>query len=130
MNTAGGPIKLVAMADVFEDKLQRAYRTIKGQHNDKVEVPEDQKFVGFDAFKQLLQTNCDVVILATPPGFRPLHFAAAIAAGKVPTDEAQAMEWAGYRPRLVAGRADNIKVTTAEDLALAGAILGLRGETR
>ncbi len=82
MNTTGGPIKLVAMADVFESSVQQAYRTIKGSHKDKVEVPEDQKFIGMDAYKQLLQTNCDLVILATPPGFRPLHFAAAIAAGK------------------------------------------------
>jgi 2-C-methyl-D-erythritol 4-phosphate cytidylyltransferase len=51
---------------------------------------------------------------------------AAIAAGKLPTDEAQAVEWAGHKPRLVAGRADNIKVTTPEDLALAAAILHAR----
>ncbi len=48
---------------------------------------------------------------------------AALASGRMPTDEAQAIEWSGQRPRLVAGRADNIKVTTADDLALAGAIL-------
>jgi 2-C-methyl-D-erythritol 4-phosphate cytidylyltransferase len=53
---------------------------------------------------------------------------AASASHRLPTDEAQAIEWTGQRPRLVAGRADNIKVTTAEDLALAGAILGLRKE--
>jgi 2-C-methyl-D-erythritol 4-phosphate cytidylyltransferase len=48
---------------------------------------------------------------------------AALASGRMPTDEAQAIEWTGQRPRLIAGRADNIKVTTAGDLALAGAIL-------
>jgi 2-C-methyl-D-erythritol 4-phosphate cytidylyltransferase len=48
---------------------------------------------------------------------------AALAAQRLPTDEAQAIEWAGHRPRLVAGRADNIKVTTADDLKLAAAIL-------
>jgi 2-C-methyl-D-erythritol 4-phosphate cytidylyltransferase len=53
---------------------------------------------------------------------------AALHAGRVPTDEAQAIEWSGQRPRLVAGRADNIKVTTADDLVLAGAILGTRKE--
>jgi 2-C-methyl-D-erythritol 4-phosphate cytidylyltransferase len=51
---------------------------------------------------------------------------AAIAAQRLPTDEAQAIEWSGQRPLLVAGRADNIKVTTAEDLVLASAILGQR----
>jgi 2-C-methyl-D-erythritol 4-phosphate cytidylyltransferase len=54
---------------------------------------------------------------------------AALAAGRMPTDEAQAVEWTGQRPRLVAGRADNIKVTTADDLVLAGAILRTRTET-
>jgi 2-C-methyl-D-erythritol 4-phosphate cytidylyltransferase len=53
---------------------------------------------------------------------------AALASGRMPTDEAQAIEWSGQRPRLVAGRADNIKVTTADDLVLAGAILGTRTE--
>lgn len=51
---------------------------------------------------------------------------AALAAGKLPTDEAQAMEWAGHAPRLIAGRTDNIKVTTADDLALARAIIASR----
>jgi 2-C-methyl-D-erythritol 4-phosphate cytidylyltransferase len=51
---------------------------------------------------------------------------AALDAHRTPTDEAQAIEWSGQRPRLVAGRADNIKVTTADDLALAAAILSSR----
>jgi 2-C-methyl-D-erythritol 4-phosphate cytidylyltransferase len=50
----------------------------------------------------------------------------AIASGSIPTDEAQAIEWSGQRPRLIAGRADNIKVTTGDDLALAAAILVTR----
>lgn len=50
----------------------------------------------------------------------------ALASGRIPTDEAQAIEWSGQRPRLVAGRADNIKVTTSDDLALAAAILATR----
>jgi len=66
----------------------------------------------------------------TPQVFRFGHLAraldAALAAGRMPTDEAQAIEWAGFRPRLVAGRPDNIKVTTADDLTLAAAILTLR----
>jgi 2-C-methyl-D-erythritol 4-phosphate cytidylyltransferase len=48
---------------------------------------------------------------------------AALAKGQVPTDESQAIEWSGQRPRLVAGRADNIKITTGDDLSLAAAIL-------
>ncbi len=67
---------------------------------------------------------------ATPQVFRFGHLTraldAALAANRLPTDEAQAIEWAGFRPRLVAGRADNIKVTTGDDLKLAAAILSLR----
>ena len=51
---------------------------------------------------------------------------AALESGRLPTDEAQAVEWAGHKPRLVAGRADNIKVTTPDDLLLASAILAAR----
>jgi len=67
---------------------------------------------------------------STPQVFRFGHLTraldAALAAGKLPTDEAQAIEWLGFRPRLVAGRADNIKVTTAEDLRLATALLKMQ----
>jgi 2-C-methyl-D-erythritol 4-phosphate cytidylyltransferase len=69
---------------------------------------------------------------ATPQVFRFGHLAraldAALAANRIPTDEAQALEWAGFRPRLVAGRGDNIKVTTGDDLELAAAILKQRLE--
>jgi 2-C-methyl-D-erythritol 4-phosphate cytidylyltransferase len=67
---------------------------------------------------------------ATPQVFRCgvllRSLEAALDAHRTPTDEAQAIEWSGQRPRLVVGRADNIKVTTADDLALAAAILGSR----
>ncbi len=76
-----GEVRLVAMADAFANRLQISYRTIKGVHSD-VDVPQDRRFVGFDAFEKLLQTDADLVILATPPGFRPLHFEKAVAAGK------------------------------------------------
>src|SRR5205823_9472525 len=75
-------VKLVAMADAFADRLQTGIRGISTKHKDKVDVPQDRQFVGFNAYKDLLQTDCDMVILATPPGFRPLHFEAAVKAGK------------------------------------------------
>jgi 2-C-methyl-D-erythritol 4-phosphate cytidylyltransferase len=69
---------------------------------------------------------------ATPQVFRHGMLLRALDAAyesqRLPTDEAQAIEWTGQRPRLVAGRADNIKVTTTEDLELAGAILSRRQE--
>ncbi len=81
MNTTGGEVRLVAMADAFDSSIQTAYRTINSRHREKVDV-EDARFVGLDAYKQVMQSDADVVILATPPGFRPQHFAAAVDAGK------------------------------------------------
>ena len=85
-------IKIVAMADAFKDRLDEAYATLtekpykdwSGAEVDvrkKVDVPDDHKFVGFDAYKQAIAL-ADVVILATPPGFRPMHFEEAIRQGK------------------------------------------------
>src|SRR5215210_4878683 len=66
MNTSGGEIKLVAMADAFAERLQQGYRAIKGKHESKVDVPKDRQFIGFKAYQDLLQTDCEMVILATP----------------------------------------------------------------
>ena len=78
-----GPIKLVAMADVFEDRLKSSYSHISKQIPDQVDVPEDRRFIGFDAYKKAM--DClkpgDVVIFATPPGFRWVHFTYAIEKG-------------------------------------------------
>ncbi|MCP3691935.1 MAG: Gfo/Idh/MocA family oxidoreductase [Planctomycetaceae bacterium] len=82
LNTEGGGLQLTAMADAFADRLQGSHRAVKSKHNEKVVVTKDQQFVGFDAYKNVLESDADLVILATPPGFRPLHFEAAVAAGK------------------------------------------------
>ena len=78
-----GPIKLVAMADVFENRLKSSYNRINQRLPDQVDVPEDRRFVGFDAYKKAM--DClkpgDVVIFATPPGFRWVHFQYAIQKG-------------------------------------------------
>jgi myo-inositol 2-dehydrogenase/D-chiro-inositol 1-dehydrogenase len=81
MNTSG-PTKLVAAADAFEDNLGSAMNVLSRQHGEKVDVPKERQFVGFDAYQKVLEQDLDLVILATPPGFRPLHFEAAINAGK------------------------------------------------
>src|ERR1051326_6995770 len=80
LSTSGG-VKLIAMADAFEDKLQGSLGNLKKQHADRVEVPKENQFVGFDAYKQAIAL-ADVVILATPPGFRPIHFEEAVKQGK------------------------------------------------
>ncbi len=77
-----GPVKLITMADVFADKVQGAYRRIKSLHRDLVDVPPERRFTGFDAYQKVLECDIDLVILATPPGFRPLHFEAAVHAGR------------------------------------------------
>ncbi|MBI3413759.1 MAG: Gfo/Idh/MocA family oxidoreductase [Verrucomicrobia bacterium] len=73
--------KLVAMGDAFNDNLLRSLENLKKSHPDKVNVPPDRQFVGFDAYKQAISA-ADVVILATPPGFRPIHFEEAVKQGK------------------------------------------------
>lgn len=79
---ADSNVILTAVADVFEDSLQRALGNLQKQHADKVKVDPDHCFVGLDAYQKLIASGVDVVLLATPPGFRPLHLKAAIAAGK------------------------------------------------
>jgi predicted dehydrogenase len=78
-----GPIKLVAMADVFEDKLNGSYQGLKGSCGDRIDVPADRKFIGFDGYKKAM--DClkpgDVVILTTPLAFRWVHFTYAIEKG-------------------------------------------------
>jgi myo-inositol 2-dehydrogenase/D-chiro-inositol 1-dehydrogenase len=76
-----GPVKLVAMADAFEDRLQGSLDGLKQQHGNQVDVPKDRQFIGFDAYKDAISL-ADVVILATPPGFRPYHFEEAVRQGK------------------------------------------------
>ncbi|MDF1744109.1 MAG: Gfo/Idh/MocA family oxidoreductase, partial [Gimesia sp.] len=74
--------QLVAMADMFEDKLNSSAERIKKSIGKQYAVDQSHKFVGFDAFEKLLSTNVDVVLLATPPHFRPAHLKKAIEAGK------------------------------------------------
>ncbi|MDF1861910.1 MAG: Gfo/Idh/MocA family oxidoreductase, partial [Verrucomicrobiales bacterium] len=75
-------VKLVAMADAFPDRLEGSADRLKKLHPDKFAVTDEQRFIGFDAYQQLLACDVDVVILATPPHFRPEHLAATVAAGK------------------------------------------------
>ena len=82
MNTNSGEVRLTAMGDAFTDRLNGCLETCTNAHKEKVQVPEEQRFVGYDAYQKVLETDIDLVILATPPGFRPQHFEAAVNAGK------------------------------------------------
>jgi myo-inositol 2-dehydrogenase / D-chiro-inositol 1-dehydrogenase len=75
-------VVLTAMADAFQDRLDKSYDHLISLHPEKVKVANENKFVGFDAYKRLIDSGVDVVILAAPPGFRPDHLAAAVDAGK------------------------------------------------
>jgi predicted dehydrogenase len=81
--TTGGPIKLVAMADVFENKLNGSYQNLSKSRASQVDVPPDRKFIGFDGYKKAM--DClkpgDIAIFATPPAFRWVHLAYAIQKG-------------------------------------------------
>ena len=71
-------IKLVAMADAFDDKVQGSYDKLKKAMKDQVDVPKEQMFSGFDAYMKAIDSDCDLVILATPPHFRPIHLEYAV----------------------------------------------------
>ncbi|PAW75756.1 MAG: dehydrogenase [Verrucomicrobiia bacterium Tous-C4TDCM] len=73
--------KLVAMADAFADNVEGAFKNLKGQFGDRVDVPQERRFSGFDAYKNAID-SADVVLLCTPPGFRPTHFEYAVKQGK------------------------------------------------
>ena len=78
-----GPVKLVAMADVFENRLASSYRNLQEKYANQMDVPKDRRFVGFDAYKKAM--DClkpgDIAIFATPPAFRWVHFTYAIQKG-------------------------------------------------
>jgi predicted dehydrogenase len=85
-------VKLVAMADAFRDRIDSCYKALtaeeisdwsgaKGNIKNKIDVPEERKYTGFDGYKKAM-AHADVVILTTPPGFRPIHFEEAVNLGK------------------------------------------------
>jgi myo-inositol 2-dehydrogenase / D-chiro-inositol 1-dehydrogenase len=76
--------KLVAMGDMFPDHLDAKLKALKEDPKvgDRVDVKPDDRFIGFNAYKKVLAADVDVVILTTPPHFRPLHLKAAVEAGK------------------------------------------------
>lgn len=80
VSVKNGPVKLVAMADVFPDRLNDSYTNLEKNIKDKMDVPAERRFLGFDAYKHAMDAlqPGDVVILTTPPGFRWVHFNYAI----------------------------------------------------
>ncbi|HAO50565.1 MAG TPA: gfo/Idh/MocA family oxidoreductase [Runella sp.] len=75
-------VVLYALGEIFPERFNTCLEGLRKVHGDKVQVDEGRKFVGFDAYQKVIDSGVDVVLLATPPHFRPLHLEAAIKAGK------------------------------------------------
>lgn len=77
---AGPNLEIVALGDVFQDKMDACREILKKQKN--VEIPDENCFIGFDSYEKVIDSGVDVVLLCTPPHFRPTHVEAAVNAGK------------------------------------------------
>ncbi len=100
---AGPNLEITALGDVFKDKMDLCREQLKKQKN--VEVPEEKCFIGFDAYEKVIDSGVDIVLLCTPPHFRPAHVDAAINAGKhVFMEKPIAVDPVGARKVLVAAK--------------------------
>jgi len=113
-----GPTKLWAMADVFSHRLENSRQSLDKQFTSQVEVPQERQFLGFDAFKHAIDSldRGDIVLLTTPPAFRPIHLEYAVERGvNVFMEKSFAVDAPGIRRVLRAGEAakkKNLKVAT------------------
>ena len=111
-----GPTQLWAMADVFEKRLQSSLANLRPGHEPQINVPPERQFIGLDGFKKAIDSlnQGDVVLLTTPPAFRPIHFAYAAAKGvNVFMEKSFAVDAPGIRSVLTTGQAaarKNLKV--------------------
>ena len=102
--------EIYALGDVMKDRLEGAYgqltNSIDADLKSRVTVTPERCFSGFDAYKQVLGSGVDMVILATAPGFRPMHFEAAVNAGKhIFFEKPVAVDPVGIRRVMKAGQA-------------------------
>ena len=105
--TSGGPVKLFAMADLFENRLQGSLKNLTNAAKDKVDVTPERSFLGFDAYKKAIDclSPGDVVILTTSSVFRPLHFEYAVQKGvNVFMEKSFAVDAPGDAPHAEGGR--------------------------
>jgi predicted dehydrogenase len=99
-------VKIVALGDLFKDRLDGCYNALTGNQElkESVDLTPERCFVGFDAYQKVIDSGIDMVILAAPPGFRPAHFKAAIDAGKhVFMEKPVAVDGPGARMVFAAG---------------------------
>jgi predicted dehydrogenase len=81
-NVSHRNVKLVALADAFQDRLDFSLKALKTRHGDLVDVTPDRMFSGLDSYQKAIDCDVDMVLLCSPPGFRPMQFEAAVKAGK------------------------------------------------
>jgi predicted dehydrogenase len=116
--STSGPTKLVAMADVFPHKLESSLSALSARFTSQIDVPPERRFTGFDAFKHAIDSlgHGGLVILATPPAFRPAHFEYAVERGvHVFMEKSFAVDAPGIRRVLRSGQLaarKNLKVAT------------------
>jgi predicted dehydrogenase len=116
-----GPTKLWAMADAFENRLTGSFQSLSKQFGDKVEVPAERRFVGLDGYKKAIDSLApgSVVLLGTPPGFRPIHLEYAVAKGcHVFMEKSFAVDAPGIRRVMKAG-----EEATKKNLKIAGGLM-------
>ncbi|MBN2022978.1 MAG: Gfo/Idh/MocA family oxidoreductase [Pirellulales bacterium] len=116
-----GPTKLWAVADVFEDRVDASLKSLSAQFGDKVDVTPERRFVGLDGYRKAIDAldGGDVVLLATPPAFRPIHLEYAVEQGRnVFMEKSFAVDGPGIRRVLAAGEAAGKK-----NLKIAGGLM-------
>jgi myo-inositol 2-dehydrogenase / D-chiro-inositol 1-dehydrogenase len=119
--TTQGPVKLVAMADVFPDRLENSLNLLKGQFGDRVDVPKERQFLGMDAYKKAMAeiSPGGVALLTTPPAFRPIHYAHAVESNcNVFMEKSFAVDAPGIRRVLKTG-----EEATKRNLKVAGGLM-------
>jgi predicted dehydrogenase len=105
---------LTAMGDAFQEPIQKSMQSLQKQHPDRVKVTPDKCFVGLDAYQKVIDSGVDVVILASPPGFRPVHLKAAVDAGKhIFCEKPMATDAPGVRSVI-----ESVKTAKAKNLSL------------
>jgi len=116
-----GPTKLWAMADVFGHRLEGSLKTLSAQNTSQIYVPPERRFLGFDGFKKAIDSldKGDVVLLTTPPAFRPIHFEYAVQKGvNVFMEKSFAVDAPGIRRVLRTG-----EEATRKNLKVAGGLM-------